>query len=145
MGKTAVWERGLLQLLFNNTAFDGVGDGTGILGSVTAGDLFVSLHTGDPKEAGDQTTAETTYGGYERVPVPRSGLGWTVSGNSVSPFATIQFPACVSDPATITHVGIGTDPTGTGKLLYFGPVQPNILVDIGVAPQLSPASIITEV
>lgn len=42
---------------------------------------YVSLHTGDPGEAGDQTTNEATYAGYARVAVARDSGGWTVTGS----------------------------------------------------------------
>ena len=55
MSKTNTWETGLLELLFTNTTFAGVGDATGLPGAATAGSLYFSLHTSDPGEAGDQT------------------------------------------------------------------------------------------
>ena len=69
----------LLKLLFNNTTWANVGDVTGIVGSGTAGNLYVALHTADPS-AGDQSTSETTYTGYGgRVAVARTTGGWTVA------------------------------------------------------------------
>lgn len=144
MSKTNSWENGVLLLVFNNTNFAAVGDATGLRGSSTAGSLYVSLHTADPGEAGSQTTNETTYTSYARVAVARSGAGWTVTGNSVSPAATISFPACTGGTATITHVGIGTDSSGAGVLLYKGALTPNIAVSSGVTPQVTTASTVTE-
>jgi len=144
MSKSNSWENGVLLLLFNNTDFANVGDATGIRGSSTAGSLYVSLHTSDPGEAGDQTTNETTYTSYARVAVARSGAGWTVTNNSVSPAATISFPACTGGTATITHFGIGTASSGAGVLIYKGTVTPNISVGSGVTPQLTTATAITE-
>lgn len=144
MSKTNSWENGLLLLLFNNTNFANVGDATGLRGSSTAGSFYVSLHTADPGEAGDQTTNETAYTSYARVAVARSGAGFTVSGNSVSPAANVDFPACTGSTATITHFGIGTDSSGAGVLLYKGTVSPNISVSTGVTPRLTTASAITE-
>ena len=143
MTKSDTWETGLLDLLFKNTDFTLVGDAGGLRGSATAGSLFVSLHTADPGEAGAQNTSETTYGSYARVAVTR-GAGFTVTGNSVSPAANIDFPACTSGTATITHFGIGTSSSGAGKLLYKGTVSPNISVTTGVTPRLTTASTITE-
>lgn len=144
MSKSDSWENALLKLLFNNTTAANIGDATGLVGSSTAGNLYVSLHTSDPGEAGSQTTNETSYTSYARVAVARSGAGWTVTTNSVSPAATISFPACTGSTATITHFGIGTASTGTGVLLYSGTVTPNISVSAGVTPQLTTASAITE-
>lgn len=144
MSKSNSWETALLQLLFNNTNAANIGDATGLRGSSTAGSLWVSLHTADPGEAGDQTTSEATYTSYARKDIVRSSSGWTVSGNSVVPAATIQFPAATGGTNTITHFGIGTASTGAGVLLYKGTVSPSISVSSGVTPQLTTSSTITE-
>lgn len=144
MSKTNTWENDLLLLVFNNTNAGLIGDATGLRGAATAGSLHLSLHTADPGEAGDQTTNETSYGSYARIAVARSGSGFTVTGNSVSPAANVDFPACTSGTATITHFGIGTALTGTGKLLYKGAVSPTIAVSTGVTPRLTTASAVTE-
>jgi hypothetical protein len=75
--------------------------------------------------------------------VARSGSGWTVTGNSVSPAANIDFPAATGGTETVTHFGIGTAETGTGKLLASGTVTPNIAVSSGVTPRLTTATAIT--
>lgn len=146
MSKTNSWENSLLLLLFNNTNVANVGDATGLRGSSTAGSLYVSLHTSDPGEAGDQTTNETSYTGYARLAVARSGAGWTVTNNSVSPAANIGDANwdCTGGTATITHFGVGTASSGAGVLIYKGTVTPNISVSTGVTPILTTASTITE-
>lgn len=144
MSKTNSWENALLLLVFNNTNTGDIGDATGLRGSSTAGSLYVSLHTSDPGEAGSQTTNETSYTSYARVAVARSGSGWTVTGNSVSPAANVDFPSCTGGTATITHFGIGTASSGAGVLLYKGTVTPNISVATGVIPRLPTTSAITE-
>lgn len=144
MSKGNTFENDLLLLIFNNTNCALVGDATGLRGSSTAGSLYVSLHTSDPGEAGTQTTNETSYTSYARVAVVRSGSGFTVSSGSVSPAANVDFPACTGGSATITHFGIGTDVSGTGKLLYKGSVSPSISVSSGVTPRLTTATAITE-
>jgi len=143
MSKSNSWETGLLNLLFKNTDFATVGDATGLRGSSTAGSLYLSLHTSDPGEAGDQTTNETAYTSYARVAVTR-GAGFTVSGNSVVPAANVDFPACTGSTATITHFGIGTASSGAGVLLYKGAVSPSISVSTGVTPRLTTATSVTE-
>jgi len=144
MSKTNTWENDLLLLVFNNTNASLIGDATGLRGSTTAGSLYVSLHTADPGEAGTQTTSEATFTGYARVAVARSGAAWTVTTNSVSPAANIDFAACTAGTNTITHFGVGTDSTGAGKLLYKGAVTPSIAVAAGVTARLTTASAVTE-
>lgn len=141
MSKGDTFENDLLKLIFNATAIANIADNAS---SSPLTNLYVSLHTGDPGDSGDQTTNEAAYGSYARVAVARSGSGWTVSANSVSPAANIDFPAASSGTETITHAAIGTDVSGTGKILYSGAVSPNISVTTGVQPRVSTASTVTE-
>ena len=144
MSKSNSWENALLLLLFNNTNAANIGDATGLRGSTTAGSLYVSLHTADPGEAGDQTTNEIAYTSYARVAVARSAGGWTVTANSVSPTAAVTFPAGTGGTGTATYFGVGTASSGAGVLLYSGTVTPNIVCGSGVTPQLTTATAITE-
>ena len=141
MSKTNNWENSILALLFNATPVANVADNAS---SSPLTNLHVSLHTSDPGEAGAQNTNETTYTSYARVAVARSGSGWTVTANSVSPVANIDFPACTGGTATITHFGVGSAASGAGVLYYKGTVTPNISVSTGVTPRLTTASAITE-
>jgi hypothetical protein len=141
MSKGNTFENDLVKLIFNATAIANMADNAA---SSPLTNLYVSLHTADPGEAGDQTTSEAAYTSYARVAVARSGSGWTVTNNSVSPAANIDFPACTGGTATVTHFGVGTAASGTGKLLYSGTVSPNISVSSGVTPRLTTASAITE-
>lgn len=144
MSKANAWETDLLKLLFQNIDAAGIGDAGGLRGSVAAGNLYISLHSADPGEAGDQTMNEVAYTGYARVAVVRSAGGFTVSGNQVNPAANIDFPQCTGGTATATHFGIGTSANGAGKLLYSGTVTPNISISNGVVPRLTTASNVTE-
>ena len=114
MSKSNTFENDLLLLVFNNTDITLIGDAAGLQNSAAAGSLYVSLHTSDPGEAGDQTTNETAYTDYARVAVARSGAGWTVTGNAVANAALVQFPQCGVTGATLTHFGVGTDSSGAG-------------------------------
>lgn len=141
MGKGATFSNDFLKLIFNATAIANIADNAA---STPLTNLQISLHTADPTAAGNQTSNETSYTSYARVAVARTTGGWTVTTNSVSPVATISFPACTGGTATITHFGIGTASSGAGKLLYSGTVTPNIAVANGVTPQLTTASSVTE-
>ena len=149
MSKSDTFENALLLLIFNNTAIANVGDAGGLRSSVTAGSLYWTLHTADPGEAGSAITNETSYTGYVRQACARaSGAGgFTVTGNSVSPFANIVFPISTAGTPTITHFGIvNTGPAGgtAGILLYSGTVTPNIVVSTSVVQTLTTGSTITE-
>lgn len=144
MSKSNTWENDLLLLVFNNTTASLIGDATGIVGSSTAGSLYVSLHTADPGEAGNQTTNECAYTSYARVAKARSGSGWTVTNNEVVPASAITFPAATGGTETATHFGVGTASSGAGKLLYSGTISPNIAISNGVTPVLNTSTKITE-
>ncbi len=145
MTKGNVFENELLEHIFNNATIPLIGDAAGLLASLGDGDIFVSLHTGDPGEAGDQTTSEIAYTGYARVAVSRAGAAWTVTANSVSPAADIDFVEMSGGAGgTVTFFVVGTDSAGAGKILYSGAVSPTIAVTTGVTPRLTTATAITE-
>jgi hypothetical protein len=139
MSKSNSLETSLLSHILNNADIANIGDATGLRGSSTAGSLYLSLHTADPGEAGDQTTSEIAYTSYARFAVARSGAVWTVTGNSAvlaSPPAS--FVAGTGGSGTATHFGLGTASSGAGVLLYKGAITPNITCGDGITPQVSP-------
>jgi hypothetical protein len=140
MSKSNSLENDFLRLLFNATPIANLADNAA---SSPNTNLYVSLHTADPGEAGDQTTSEATYTGYARVAVARTTGGWTVTGNTATNVATIAFPAGTGGSGTVTFFGVGTASSGAGKLLYSGVVSPSIVTGNGVTPQL-PTVTITE-
>jgi hypothetical protein len=136
---------GLLQAIFTATFSNAAvvhllaNSATGVLTN-----LYVALHTADPVATGSQSTNEVAYTSYARVAVARTTGGFTVGTATVSPAATVSFPACTGLTATATHWSIGTDSSGAGNLLYAGPISPTIAISTGVTPQLTTASTITE-
>ncbi len=134
MSKSNAFETDFLELMFNATALADLAEDDS---SSPATDLYVSLHTADPGEAGDQTTNETAYTNYARVAVARTSGGWTVSGNTVSNTAAVTFPACGVTGATITHFGIGTGASGTGYLMMSGALTASLAVSNGVTPEFA--------
>lgn len=137
MSATNAFETALLNLIFPNTSAANVGDATGLRGSTTAGSFYISLHTADPGETGDQTTSEATYTSYARVAVARSGVGWTVSGNNASNAAAITFPAATGGSNTITHFGIGSASSGAGNLFFKGALTSSLAVSSGITPSFA--------
>lgn len=139
MSKGNTFESDFLKLIFNATAIADLARDA----AAPATTLTVALHTADPGEAGDQTTSETAYTNYARQTVARTTGGWTVTNNSVSPVANIDFPECGATPGgAITHFSVGTGVSN--KLLYSGTVSPNITMATGVVPRLKTTSTITE-
>lgn len=140
--KGNTFENDLLKLIFNATAIADIADNDA---TSPLTDLYVSLHTSSPGEAGSQTTNEISYTGYARIAVERTSSGWTVTNNSVSPAAEIAFGEMSAGAGgTVTYFAVGTASSGAGKLLYYGTVTPNIVVSAGVTPKLTTATAITE-
>jgi hypothetical protein len=142
MSKSNSLETSILALLFNATAIANIADNAA---SSPLTNLYVSLHTADPGEAGNQSTSEAAYTGYARVAVARTSGGWTVASGSCSPVANIDFGKCTASAGSaITYFGVGTASSGAGVLLYSGTVTPNITMAVGVIPRIDPTSTITE-
>ena len=142
MGKNNTASNGWLNLLFQATTMTGVANNAS---SAPLTSLYASLHTADPTASGTQTSSEVAYTGYARVAVVRTSSGWTTaSAQSVSPVASISFPAGTGGSGTVTYFGIGSASSGAGSLFYSGTVTPNIVTGNGVTPILSTATTITE-
>jgi len=141
MSKSNALETGILGLIFNATPIANIADNAA---TSPLTNLYASFHIADPGDAGDQTTSETTYTSYARVAIPRTSGGWTVTGDTVVPVATILFPTCTGGTAALTHFGIGTAASGAGVLLYSGAITPTLNVSTGIQPQLGSGTTITE-
>lgn len=142
-GKTLQCRIDFLKLLLLGTALANVWDNAAS-SPITA--LQLSFHTADPGPGNDQTVNESAYGSYARVAVARTSGGWTIDPLTgiATPSATIVFPTPVSGSGTVTHVGIGRDASGAGYLFASGTITPNIIITVGVAPQLTTTSQWTE-
>lgn len=141
MSLTNAAEAALLDLVFLNTDWAGIGDAGGLQNSVAAGSLYISLHTADPGEAGTQLTSEAGYTSYARVAVNRTAGGWTRSVSTMANTALVQFPQCSGGSATVTHFGIGTDSSGAGNLLMSGALASSLAVSNGIQPQFAPGAL----
>lgn len=119
MPKGTTTSNDYLKLLYQATAIANIADNAS---ASPLTNIQVSLHSAYPGVGGDQTTNEISYTGYARVAVARSGSGWAVTSNSVSPVAQINFGQCVGGTATAMYFATGTAALSTGKLLHFGPI-----------------------
>jgi hypothetical protein len=124
-------ETNLAKLMFQNVTWAGIGDTTGLVGSATAGSFFLSLHTDEVGEGGDQTTNEATYGGYARVAIERSADGFTVTGDVVSNAAVVEAEPRTSGSNTLTHFAIGKSATGAGEVFLKGALANPVVMSAG--------------
>lgn len=142
MSKSNTFENDLLKLIFWGTAIANIADNAA---AAPLTNLYISLHTADPGEAGNQATSEVAYTGYQRIAIIRTSSGWAITGGSVSPVVGIEFPEMTAGANGVaTHAAIGTASTGAGKILYSGALSPTITYEFGVKPRIPPSSTITE-
>jgi hypothetical protein len=132
MSKSNATELDFLKYIFNATAIPWAG----------LGNLYVSLHTGDPGEGGDQQTNECAYTGYARVTVARDAGGWNTAANPISNVAEITFPQCTGGTETATHVAVGTTTTGNaGQILYSGILSAPLAISNLITPRIIAAAL----
>jgi hypothetical protein len=137
MSMTNAAEANLLNLLFLNVDWANIGDAAGLQNSAAAGNFYVSLHSADPGESGTQSTSEVAYTSYARVAVARAGGGWTLTSQTISNTALVQFPQCTGSTATASYFGIGTDASGAGNLLMSGALTSSLSISNGIQPQFA--------
>jgi hypothetical protein len=133
MSATNAFETDLLKAIFQ-AVFGGSATSLFRDSAAPATNIYVSLHTADPGETGDQTSSETSYTGYSRVAVARTSGGWTVSGNTADNAAEITFDQCTGGAQTITHVGVGLSSSGTGTLLLTTALDTSLVLASGATP-----------
>jgi hypothetical protein len=142
MSKGNTFINDILNLIFNATPIANIADNAA---TAPLTSLYVSLHTASPGAAGNQTTSEAAYTGYARVAVARTTGGWSASTvQSTSPVASITFGTATAGSETETYFGVGTASSGTGKLLIFGTLSPNVTITLGITPSLTTATTISE-
>lgn len=139
-GKSIPFADALLKLVLQGIGIPGIANNA--TNPLTL--LYLSLHTADPGSNGTQNVAEAAYGGYARVAVARSALGFSVTGNVASPVGSVNFPTASYGNETELFMGIGIAPSGTGLLLWSGPLSPPIVVGNGVQPVITSTSTLTE-
>lgn len=130
----------ILALIFNATTWANYAINAT---SSPEANIAVALHTADPGNAGTMSTSEAAYTSYARINVARTSGGWSVTANSVSPVANIDFPAGTGGSGTVTHFSTGKTGGGATAILWTGTVTPNIVTGSGVTPRLTTASTLT--
>lgn len=131
MSKSNAFENDFLKLIFQATAMTGIAQNH----ASPNASLYVSLHTADVGEAGSQTTNEIAYTSYARVAVARTSSGWAITDNVASNVDPVVFPQCTGGSGTATHFAVGTDPSGAGKVLYYGQLTNSLAISAGIEPR----------
>lgn len=113
-------EEKILQAVFNNV-------------SLAVAQPYVSLHTGDPGEAGANEVAGGTYIRQAADFDPAANPGGTTVNNGILDFTLM--PAC-----TVTHVGIW-DAATVGNFLWGGAFNSSKVVNAGDTYRIPDASL----
>tara|TARA_R110000851_G_scaffold29700_1_gene81547 strand:- start:122 stop:502 length:381 start_codon:yes stop_codon:yes gene_type:complete len=83
----------------------------------------IALYTGAPSDPGGGT--EVSGGGYARQAVT-----FTVSGNTASNNAAIEWPVATAGYGTVTHVGV-FDAATSGTLIAYAALTTSKAIDTG--------------
>jgi len=142
-GFTDLAETDWLDLFFTNVAFPNVGDVAGLPPSVASSgnfDIAANVLDAITDASVALTDNEVAYTGYSRPSYARGVATWTVTGDTVSNDALIQFGEMTAGgPDTITDVSIGF---ATGSVMQiWGQVTIDLVVNNGVNPQLAIAAL----
>lgn len=104
-------ETKVLDHVFTNTAY------------TSPSAVYVALFTSNPAEDGSGT--EVSGGGYAR----QAG-SFSVSGNTATTTAAIEYPTATADYGTVTHVGI-YDASTSGNLLAYAALTDSKTISSG--------------
>lgn len=133
-------DAGLLALIYQAVAITGIATNAT---SAPITNIYVALHTADPGAGGTQSTSEIAYTGYARVAIVRSTSGWVLTGNTINPASTINFPTGTGGSGTATFWSTGVAVSGATSIINSGAISPSIVCGVGVTPQLTTATNIT--
>lgn len=86
---------------------------------------YLALFTTDPTDTGSGTEVSTTGTAYAR-----QSASFTVSGDTASNSAAIEFPTATASYGTVTHVGI-FDASTAGNLIAHAALTTSKAIDTG--------------
>jgi len=138
MAISDVFSNQWLQLIFNGTAIPDIAQNA----SSPVTSLFFALHTANPGPGNLQNFAEAQYSGYTRIGVVRTSSGWAIDENTAILGNVVTFPEATAGSETLTHFSVGTDVSN--YMIYSGPLNEDILIETGIAPQLNISLIIRQ-
>jgi len=84
---------------------------------------YVALFTSNPDE--DASGTEVSGGAYVR-----QSVAFTVSGNTASNSAAIEFPTATAPYGTVTHIGV-FDASSGGNLIAYAALTTSKAIDTG--------------
>lgn len=85
--------------------------------------LYLALFTANPNEDGSGT--EVSGGGYAR-----QSVAFTISGNTASNTAAVEYPTATANYGTVSHVGI-YDASSSGNLIAYAALTSSKTIETG--------------
>jgi len=86
---------------------------------------YLALFTSNPDEDASGTEVSTSGTAYAR-----QSVAFTVSGNTASNSAAIEFPTATASYGTVTHVGV-FDASTAGNLIAYAALTTSKAIDTG--------------
>jgi predicted metal-binding membrane protein len=87
--------------------------------------LYLALHTANPAEDGSGTEVSTSGTAYARQTVT-----FTVTGNTASTSAVVEYPTATASFGTVTHVAVW-DASTAGNMLAYAALTSSKAIDTG--------------
>ena len=97
--------------------------------------FYVALFTSNPDEDASGTEVSTSGTAYAR-----QSVSFTVSGNTASNSAAIEFPTATASYGTVTHIGV-FDASTAGNLIAYAALSTSKAIDTGDVLRISSAEL----
>lgn len=128
----------ILDLIYRSVAWANLAENDA---SSPATTLDIALHTAAPA-TNLQSSNEANYGAYARVPINRTGSGFTAAAAAATANAALaQFVECTSGSNVITHVSLGQG----GTIIHYGELGSPRTVSAGIQPQFAASALVATI
>ena len=97
--------------------------------------FYVALFTSNPDEDASGTEVSTSGTAYAR-----QSVSFSVSGNTASNSAAIEFPTATASYGTVTHVGV-FDASTAGNLIAYAALTTSKAIDTGDVLRINSAEL----
>jgi len=97
--------------------------------------FYVALFTSNPDEDASGTEVSTSGTAYAR-----QSVSFTVSGNTASNSAAIEFPTATASYGTVTHIGV-FDASTAGNLIAYAALSTSKAIDTGDVLRINSAEL----
>jgi hypothetical protein len=97
--------------------------------------FYVALFTSNPDEDASGTEVSTSGTAYAR-----QSVSFTVSGNTASNSAAIEFPTATASYGTVTHIGV-FDASTSGNLIAYAALSTSKAIDTGDVLRINSAEL----